>query len=102
MAIFAISRLISAANSAGVPGEISKPSGKLVAHTGGAQNLHETPVDLLDNRRGREEAGPGRVIESGDAGFRGWAEWDTFEAYFGEIFARVAQFAKTFSATARR
>ena len=24
----------------------------------------------------------------------GWAEWDTFEAYFGETFARVAQFAK--------
>jgi D-3-phosphoglycerate dehydrogenase len=24
----------------------------------------------------------------------GWAEWDTFEAYFGETFAQVAQFAK--------
>jgi D-3-phosphoglycerate dehydrogenase / 2-oxoglutarate reductase len=32
----------------------------------------------------------------------GWAEWDTFEAYFGETFAQVAQFAKTFGATARR
>src|SRR5205807_8708211 len=64
-----------------------------------AQNLHEIPIELLDNRRGRargrEEAGPGGGIEPGDAGFlqgrrvgmAGWAEWDTFEAYFGKTSA---------------